>query len=86
MPYCPITNDDKAYYINNSSDEKIVADYANISIMQATDIDVFTFWCLLHDAVIHNCNRSQKGREYLKDAWLYSQKLADKKMLRTFFK
>lgn len=84
MPYYP-TGGDKAYFKNNTSDEKIVADYSNTAITNVNDYDVFTFWGLLHDAVIWNCNKTEKGREYLENAWYYSQDKPDRQGLRAMF-
>lgn len=84
MPYYPLEGG-KAYYKNNSSDSKLVSVYANISIPEAQELDVFTYWGLLHDAIVWNCSRSEEGREYLENAWMYSQTEPDRDALRKKF-
>lgn len=46
---------------------------------------MFTFWGLLHDSVVYICNKSKEGKEYLENAYVYSQKKADRKKLRQLF-
>lgn len=84
MPYYP-ENGDKAYFENQTSDEKIAADYANMPLIQIYELDIFTFWGLLHDAVVWNCRRSEHGREYLENAWNYMQTKPDKDKLKAKF-
>ena len=84
VPYYP-ENGSKAFFNNNTSDSKLVADYANISIPDTGELDIFTYWGLLHDAVVWNCNRTEKGREYLENAYIYAQTEPDKATLREMF-
>lgn len=72
IPYCP-TQGGKVYFINNSRDSKIVADYMNISVPDAESLDIFEYWGFLRDAWIYNCNQTESGREYLENAYYYSQ-------------
>jgi hypothetical protein len=80
-PHYP-DNGERAYYQNQTSDKKIVADYANISIPDTENLEIFEFWGLLHDAVVWNCNKTEHGREYLENAWIYAQTKADRNALR----
>jgi len=50
-----------------------VADYANVSISDTDEMDVFTFWALLRDAVIFNRSHTKEGRTWLKNAWRIGQ-------------
>ena len=45
-----------------------MADYAGVSMPQVEDLDVFTFFLLLHDGVIWRLSKTEKGREYLDTA------------------
>ena len=56
-----------------------------MSIPEAENLDIFTFWGYLHDAWIYNCNQTQSGQEYLENAYFYSQKDPDRNELRKFF-
>lgn len=85
MPYYPSNDGSKAFFSNLTSDNKLVADYANISIPETYNLDVFTFWGLLHDSVVYICNKTKEGKEYLENAYVYSQKKADRGALRRLF-
>lgn len=50
-----------------------MAEYAGISVMEVYELDIFTFWTLLHDAVVYNRSQTKKGREWLKNAWRLTQ-------------
>lgn len=45
-----------------------MADYAGVSLPQVEELDVFTFFLLLHDAVVWRLSATEKGREYLDTA------------------
>lgn len=82
MPYYPQNSGDKAYYTNNSSDIKLIIDYAKLSYIEVKELDILTYWGLLHDAVVYGCSRTPEGREYLENAWLYEQTEPDRDALR----
>lgn len=44
-----------------------------MSILDTDDLDVFTFWGLLRDAVIFNHSHTKEGRKWLKNAWRIHQ-------------
>lgn len=54
-------------------EEKIVAEYTGVSILDTDELDVFTFWALLRDAIIFNRSQTKDGRKWLKNAWRISQ-------------
>ena len=84
MPYYPQSSGNKAYYTNNSSDIKLVIDYAKLAYIEAAELDILTYWGLLHDAVVYGCSRTPEGREYLENAYFYEQTEPDRAALRTF--
>lgn len=63
-----------------------MAEYANISFLQVYELDVFSYWALLRDAVIFNRSQTKKGREWLKNAWRIMQTKPDDKKLQQKFK
>lgn len=71
--------------MNNSRDSKTVADYTNMTVPEAENLDIFSFWGYLHDAWVYNCNQTESGREYLENAYYYSQEKPDKSALRKLF-
>lgn len=56
-----------------SADEKLVSDYAGISMPDIYDLDVITFWALLRDSVIYNRAQTESGRKWLHNAWRITQ-------------
>ena len=54
-----------------------------MSIIDATELNVFEFWKLLHDAVVWNCSNTESGREYLENAYIYNQTEPDRDKLRS---
>lgn len=57
--------------------DKLVCDYANMSIYEIDDIPILEYWILLRDAFIHALSKTEKGREYLKNAYRLTQTEAD---------
>lgn len=57
----------------------------NISIPDTEKLDIFEYWGFLRDAWIYNCNQTESGREYLENAYYYSQEKPDKSALRKLF-
>lgn len=65
--------------------EKLVADYARISIFEVEDLCYYTYRLLLRDAVIHACESTPSGREYLEKCWTLEQTEPDREKLREVF-
>ena len=84
MPYYP-EEGGKAFFYNESRDEKLVYDYTGIDFLRIGELDVFSYWAYLHDAVVWDCGRTPKGREYLENAYYYQQTEPDRKALRSKF-
>lgn len=78
IPVAPVKKeqDDVKYTIYTCS-EKLVADYAGVSIYEAENIPILEYWLLERDAFIHAYSKSEKGREYLNNAYRLEQVEAD---------
>ncbi len=61
--------------------EKIVAEYAGISLLDVFELDVFSYWSLLHDAVVYGNAQTEEGRKWLKNAWRLTQTEPDRQKL-----
>lgn len=81
-PYYPTEDSEGIPYTITSIEEKTVADYANVSILDTGELDVFTFWGLLRDAVIFNHSHTKDGRKWLKNAWRIHQTEPENAKLR----
>lgn len=44
-------------------------------------LDVFTYWALLHDAVVYGNAQTDEGRKWLKNAWRLTQTEPDREKL-----
>ena len=67
-----------AYTIN----DKYVADYCNIPIMDVEELGLVEYLCYLRDATIMMLSRTQDGQKYLKNAWRIKQTAPDRQKLR----
>lgn len=61
--------------------QKIVADYAGISLFDVYQLDIFTYWALLHDAIVTTNAQTEEGRKWLHDAWRIQQTTPDAEKL-----
>lgn len=64
---------------------KTITDYAGLDFEQIDNLDIFTYWQLLRDAVIYNAAQTEKGRDWLERCWVAEQKEPDRKTLRELF-
>ena len=65
--------------------EHAVSQYAGISLMDVEDLDYLDYLTLRRDAFIFNMSQTQKGLEYLDNAWRIGQTKPDRKALRERF-
>lgn len=81
MPYYPSDSDDGHYEVN-TIEEKIVSDYTGYNFDRVEELEVFEYWLLLRDAVIHKYLQTEDGREYLENCWTLEQTKPDRQSLR----
>lgn len=60
----------------------MVAEYAGLSLYEVRDLDYLYYLTLRRDAFIHKMNQTEKGREYLDNAWRMEQTKPDRAALR----
>lgn len=88
LPYCTLPNlsgagDDESYHFERyTAAEKMVADYARLSIPAVNRLNYVDFLILQREAVIHLFSSTEKGREMLEDAYCLSQTEPDRAALR----
>jgi len=85
LPYYPSEKIRQTYKVD-TIDYKIVIDYANVSYFDTLEMDMYTFYSLLKDAFIYNCQNTEKGKEYLENAWILEQKKPSRGELRNHFR
>lgn len=59
-----------------------MAEYAGLSLYEVREMDYLMFLVLRRDAFIYKLNQTEKGREYLDNAWRMEQTKPDRAALR----
>lgn len=77
VPYYPEKNKDDVKYYAYTAVDKLVADYANMSIYDIDNISIFDYRLLQRDAFITALSKTKDGREYLKNAYRLTVEEAD---------
>ena len=62
--------------------KKLVADYARLSFPEVEKLDYLTYLTWRRDAFIHKLSQTEKGQEYLDNAWRMEQTEPDRAALR----
>ena len=65
--------------------EHLVAQYTGLNILQVEELDYIDYLILRRDAFIYRMSQTEKGEEYLKNAWRLEQTKPDRKALREKF-
>ena len=65
--------------------ERMTSEYANISIFDVEKLDIFEYWKLVRDAFIYTLNKTEKGQEYLDNAYRITQTEPERERLREKF-
>lgn len=60
----------------------MVAEYAGLTLYQVREMDYLMYLTIRRDAFIHKLNQTEKGREYLDNAWRMEQTKPDRAALR----
>ncbi len=59
-----------------------MADYSGLSLPEVEALDYLTYLTWRRDAFIHRWSQTEKGREYLDNAWRMEQTKPDREALR----
>lgn len=62
-----------------------MAEYCGIALFDVDDLDYLTYLQIRRDAFIAMLSRTEKGQEYLDNAWRIEQTRPDRKSLRNQF-
>ena len=84
IPYYPDHKDEVPYDLFTSA-EKIIAEYAKMSISEVYRLDIYDYRMLLRDAVICSKMQTDEGRKWLKNAFRLTQTAPDMEKLRKRF-
>lgn len=62
-----------------------MADYTGLTIPQVRELDYLVYLTWRRDAYIHKLSQTEKGQEYLDNAWRMEQTKMDRAALRKQF-
>lgn len=80
------SKEDEDYTFNLTlSWDKLVADFANLSITAVQSLNYVDFLILRREALIYNLSKTTEGREMLEDAYCFEQTEPDRASLRSWF-
>lgn len=65
--------------------EHIVARYTGLTMLEVENLDILLYLSYRRDAVIYKMSQTEKGREYLSNAYRLEQTAPDRKSLRNQF-
>ena len=91
LPYCALPDitadeDEGNYsYAQNTAYEKLVADYANMTLPDVMKLNYVDFLILRREAFVYGLSKTKKGREKLEEAYCMEQTQPDRGGLRKQF-
>lgn len=66
--------------------QQLVAEYTGLTLYEVRELDYLHYLTMRRDAFIHKLNQTEKGREYLDNAWRMEQTAPDRPALRQRYK
>lgn len=63
----------------------MVADYTGLTMLEVENLDIVIYLSYRRDAFIYKLSQTEKGREYLNNAYRLDQTKPDRKSLRDQF-
>ena len=63
----------------------MVSKYTGLNMLEVDDLDVLVYLAYRRDAFIYRMSQTEKGREYLSNAYRLEQTAPDRKSLRDQF-
>ncbi len=86
LPYYPLEDNNGHEYEISSYWEKLVIKYTGLNIFEVEALDYIDYLQYRRDAFIYYLNQTEKGTEYLDNAYRLEQTEPDRKGLREHFK
>jgi len=65
--------------------EHLVSQYTGLNILEVEELDYLDYLMYRRDAFIYNMSQTEKGQEYLDNAWRLEQTAPDRNGLRRKF-
>ena len=86
LPYYPLEESEGHKYDITPYWEHIVSKYTGLTILEVNELDYIDYLIYRRDAFIYQMNKTDKGREYLDNAYYLEQTEPDRKSLREQFR
>ena len=86
LPYYPLGDDKGHQYSTTSYWVHLVSEYTGLSFHEVRELDYIQFLTWRRDAFISWLSRTEKGQEYLDNAWRMEQTKPDRAALRKKFR
>lgn len=86
LPYYPETGKTGEVghgFVIHTIDEKNVAKYCGISVLEVDNLNYIDYLVYRRDARIYNLSQTEDGQKYLKNAWRINQTAPDRQSLRS---
>ncbi|MBQ6040210.1 MAG: hypothetical protein IJL32_05485 [Oscillospiraceae bacterium] len=84
MPYYPLPDSEGHKYTTTTYWERLVSEYTGLPLPAVYDLNLIEFLTYRRDAFIWKMSRTEKGTEYLDNAWRCEQTEPDREALRKF--
>lgn len=85
IPYYPIEDSKGNNYETYTAWDRLVCEYTGLNILQVQQLDYIDYLIYRRDAFIYKMSMTDKGEEYLNNAWRLEQTEPDRKELRRKF-
>lgn len=72
-------------YVITTVWEHLVSEYTGLNIIEVEELDILDYLTFRRDAFIDRMSKTEKGVEYLNNAWRLEQTAPDRKKLREKF-
>lgn len=83
LPYYPTADSTGGHdYRTTSWWHHLVAEYTGLTLVEVGRLDYLVYLTWRRDAYIHKLNSTEKGKEYLDNAWRMEQTKPDREALR----
>lgn len=69
-------------YTTTSWWKRLVSEYTGLNFLEIEKLNYLTYLTWRRDAFIHKMNQTEKGQEYLDNAWRMEQTVPDRAELR----
>ncbi|MEL7646976.1 MAG: hypothetical protein AAGU76_02730 [Sedimentibacter sp.] len=86
IPYYPVNSENKGYeYEIYTAEFKIISEYSGLNFIEVSDLDFDVYKLLFRDAYIWKLQQTERGQEYMQNAYILEQSNPDREKLRQHF-